>query len=405
MRSSQGKRVAPFILLAAICLVFHGVDRLSSRLRSTRLAFFVHNQQGNPRAHKLADPRVAICLVGGARAFEITGPSIVDQILHVYGNNSDVFLHAPLDENTYKLFLLGRGARSNRNSSSSRLAAARIFDQTPMPELDFRKQVLTSDGIQGLLQYFNLVEGCWDLITKHERRHGFQYDWIIRTRLDGYWSAPMPPISTFDGAHYTIPYGSQFGGLNDRLGIGTRNSSRIALHRLQCLDRLHANGFQRLNSERAFKAQLQITHTSVQLKKFPFCVVSAKKYDWPPREWGVPVMTMASKGPLNGAKCRPCRAKIRGEEARAITEALNRGWSWSGPNEGVELCDATGDWDADWEAVYDNVVGQCSQLERLRVSRLGTLDECVERLTEFERMWGEWDAPSPASICERKFMI
>ncbi|EFJ21427.1 hypothetical protein SELMODRAFT_417460 [Selaginella moellendorffii] len=124
-----------------------------------------------------------------------------------------------------------------------------------------------------------------------------------------------------------------------------------------------------------------------------------------PQEWGVPVMTMVSKGPLNGAKCRPCRAKIRGEEGRTIAETLNRGWSWSGPNEGVELCDATGDWDADWEAVYDNVVGQRGQLERLRVCHLGTLDECVERLTEFERMWGEWDAPSLASICERKFMI
>lgn len=87
-------------------------------------------------------PRIAVCLVGGARRFELTGPSIVERILRVY-QNSDLFLHSPLDSNAHKLVLL---------NDAPRIAAVRIFEPSPMPESESAARVLTAlnspNGIQ-----------------------------------------------------------------------------------------------------------------------------------------------------------------------------------------------------------------------------------------------------------------
>lgn len=70
------------------------------------------------RGESVNKNRIAICLVGGARRFELTGPSLLKYVVNRY-NNSDIFLHAPLDKDSYKFGLL--------NQASSPLAAVRIF--------------------------------------------------------------------------------------------------------------------------------------------------------------------------------------------------------------------------------------------------------------------------------------
>ncbi|GAB2251677.1 hypothetical protein Droror1_Dr00004524 [Drosera rotundifolia] len=173
----------------------------------------------------------------GARRFELTGPSIVDRILNAL-RNSDLFLISPIDKDSYKLSLL---------RSAERIAAVRIFRPERLTETEAEKRVLTADGspngIQGLLQYFNLVESCLSLIKSYETRNNFTYDWIIRTRVDGYWSAPLD-LSNFIRGSYIVPPGSTYGGLNDRLGIGDRNTSVIALSRLSLAPTLDSAGFQ-----------------------------------------------------------------------------------------------------------------------------------------------------------------
>jgi hypothetical protein len=87
-------------------------------------------------------PRVAVCLVGGARAFELTGKNLKKYVLNAY-NNTDVFLHSPLDKDSSKFTLL---------SGASGLANARIFIPQKLPESWVQQQVLTGanspNGIQ-----------------------------------------------------------------------------------------------------------------------------------------------------------------------------------------------------------------------------------------------------------------
>ncbi|CAI0403299.1 unnamed protein product, partial [Linum tenue] len=88
--------------------------------------------------------RITLCLVGGARLFELTGPSIVRNVLLRYPN-VDLFLHSPLDENAFKFSLL---------KSAPRIAVVRIFKPGYIPETESYLRVLTASNSPNGIQVF-----------------------------------------------------------------------------------------------------------------------------------------------------------------------------------------------------------------------------------------------------------
>nr|GLL32362.1 uncharacterized protein LOC109169284 [Ipomoea trifida] len=337
--------------------------------------------------------KIAVCLVGGARRFELTGPSIIQNILRVYPK-SDIFLHSPLDSNSYKFSLL-------RNAP--RIAAVKIFKPTRINETESQARVLTArnspNGIQGLLQYFNLVEGCLTMIRAYQTKNNFTYNWIVRTRVDGYWSYPLAPENFIPG-HYVVPPGSSYGGLNDRIGIGDFNTSVVALSRLSMIPQLDAGGHAQLNSESAFKAQLTTQKVPYKTIRLPFCVVTDRQYPFPPGANGVPVAALSSPGPLSGAKCRPCKPACSGACVPPVMSRLNKLWSWTDwANNTIELCDAHGEWEEGWEKLFDKVAGKKLGAARKRVKKL-SVEGCISDFKAMKFKSASWEAPSEVEICK-----
>ncbi|CAI5525773.1 unnamed protein product, partial [Closterium sp. Naga37s-1] len=450
------------------------------------------------------DPPIAVCLVGSARAFEATGPSLPRHLLlpsahpspqhlshrshlpHLSHRPLHLFLHEPLDETSAKLSFLRSFVRSTSSGSwgstiswgsgiswnsglkrkargndvaardwsqlarENAIAAVRVFPNNDVDETKYPTGVMfTGDspsGLQGLLQYFRLVEGCWDMIQSFEATSAppLRYNWIVRARLDSLWTAPapiqppppiLPPsvpaiattaaapagaaaavaaaaivddIGVGDNLAYTIPYGSDWWGLNDRFGMGGRQASEAALKRLSALQLLARRKMRNLNSEGAFKAQLSLGGIKVQRASLPFCVLSQRTYT----DGCAPtVYSLNSSVPLNGAKCRPCsRPCATGEKARALVSRIAPSEpNWPGPAAGegeVGVCDAARGWEKGWEAEFDAVMGEDMAEGRRQVVQeaMGSIDECEQAWDEFHALTVSWDAPSPRAVCVRARM-
>lgn len=261
------------------------------------------------------------------------------------------------------------------------------------------------------------MEGCLDLIQAHESAHNLSYELVVRTRVDTFWNAPAPPLASFPLHAYTVPYGSQFHGYNDRFGAGGRRATRAALARLSLLPRIHRHLQQQqpspspsppLNSETAFKLQLAVNNVTVRMRRLPFCVLSRRRYSWPPGHHGVPVLSILSAGPLNGAKCRPCAARATGQAARNLLDGLSRSWGWMGPlpppeddihGHHVQLCDASADWDPDWARTYRQAVSVEGRLAPPPPLPPASLAACVREMEELRAGWASWEAPSARRIC------
>lgn len=341
--------------------------------------------------------RIAVCLVGGARRFELTGGTLRKYLLDVY-NNTDVFLHSPLDDDSHKLTLL-----AGRN-----LRVARIFTPSPLPETALIGEVITPwgspHGTQGLLQYFNLVEGCYAMVRKYEVLHKFKYDWIVRTRVDGYWNAPIPELHALDPKYYYVAAGNDFGGLNDRFGMGNPHTSRAANARLSLLPAIHKHGWRLLNSESAYKAQFELLNVEYKRIQVPFCVMTLRTEAYPPAPYGLLMLSMASEGPMSGTYCRPCDREANETTSRAIVDSCMRNWDWPGvAARKVTVCDAGQPWAADWRQVAADVYARDMDGAAIPDFERRPLPRCVREMEDFQSQWDVWDSPSAETICSRAF--
>ena len=229
--------------------------------------------------------------------------------------------------------------------------------------------------LQGLLQYFHLVEGCETMISEWERTHRrSRYTWVVRTRPDSYWTGPSVPVRSIPRRTYVTPAGSRYLGVNDRFAATTRKTATDTLTRLSAVSdllRAHLSG---LNSERSLLKALFVRGVKVREVDVPFCVLSHRTSPAHLSPGIVPVVSLSQhKGPLNGAKCRPCAvplfpADVAYPELQHLKPSYGRIRS---DHAGIAVCNASGPWDKGWEAVFDAYAGAAAAAVRKSIGGRG----------------------------------
>ncbi|CAI7770881.1 unnamed protein product [Closterium sp. NIES-53] len=237
-------------------------------------------------------PRVAICLIGGARHFELTASSLKRHVLSAY-LASHAFIIASLDGDAKKLALL---------AAHPAVVSVSVRRQVLINESRFPTHVLAVPSVQGQLHQFLKVEQCAAAITSFEHDHRFKYTWVLWTRLDTYWTAPPPPLDLLDPMAYVVPRGSTWGGLNDRFGMARRDIALGALKRLSSLHQLAQANLSHLNGEKALQHQLWLQGIAATPSPLPFCVLSFRRKLFN----GYVFAPLHSEGAADGVSCRPC---------------------------------------------------------------------------------------------------
>lgn len=95
---------------------------------------------------------MAICLVGGTRRFDLTGPSILKHVLNAFPE-ADLFVHSNLDKNTFKLSLL---------QSAPRVTEVRIRRPVVFNETEEQRTLLSAGSLPNGIQvcyimYFHIL--------------------------------------------------------------------------------------------------------------------------------------------------------------------------------------------------------------------------------------------------------
>lgn len=115
--------------------------------------------------------RVAICFSGGLRNFK-----------HTF-NNFNKYLLSPLNADVFFY-----GCENKEGLEQNSIDFSQIYNPKSMTIRDKKFYEEMSDKYPGVLksfipQVFNIKE-CYDLLKKYEDENGFNYDIIIRARLD-----------------------------------------------------------------------------------------------------------------------------------------------------------------------------------------------------------------------------
>lgn len=338
--------------------------------------------------------RVAICLVGGLREFELTGPSIRTYLLPAY-KNADVFIVTPHDKDAWKVYLL----------HETHVVAVRIEEQKDVPVDEIVDEIFPDSasptGKQGLLKYLALMEACKELVEEYERRNGFRYDWILRTRPDSVWQSRPLPLSFYFSNNFYIPPGSDWWGINDRLTLGKRDWTLTSMAGLSSIPTHYRLGQIRLTSEDKFEKHLanEGILRKVVRSHFPFCVLSRRGgFNFPPLDiMDGRVAPLGTVSARDGAYCRPCEVERRPSVLKVIP------MSYFGMK---HYCNASGPWTSDWIFLFRKAVGQEEWAAYDKFQRENNRCSCYKNVGTFSRgPFLQQGGFTPESLCAAAFPV
>ena len=206
--------------------------------------------------------RTAVCFTGQCRSLEHTHENIKKYLLEPLGE-CDIFMYISENNDSFK-------AEKYMSKVATDL---RVEPDVHVDESDItHQQAIERGGLQGYMQMLRGMKKCNEMRTQHEKENNFQYDRIIRSRLDVEYFRSLPEdFDSYDLNYLYIPDFHcwsivQGNGYNDRFAVGNRNNMNIYLSELDYIRRYSLQGFT-IHAESTLYVHLK--SQGVKVKKVP----------------------------------------------------------------------------------------------------------------------------------------
>jgi hypothetical protein len=175
--------------------------------------------------------RVALCLSGQARGIDKTWYKFVKNIIEP--NNCDVFISFANDsslDNFYKVKIDFTELELTKDPSLEYLYS---IARGPMPYIRHIAEMGEECTNLAVLRQYYFIKRANDLKSDYEKRNGFVYDWVIRSRADLYINEPLDDLSKLDNSCIFIPASNNGGGLNDFFAFSSSKNMDIYCNRIE----------------------------------------------------------------------------------------------------------------------------------------------------------------------------
>ena len=176
--------------------------------------------------------RVAICTAGEPRSLNYTHESI-KKFFDTYFGEYDIFAYIPKCPTDFYMEKYFPNAHIEVREDT-------YIDDTKIPSNNMFKT-----GTQRYLQQINGWKESNRMRKEYEKSKGFEYDWVIRSRIDVEYVPSLPPGDYTQDFLY-LPNFHHFGGVNDRFAMG---SSKLMDKYLNIIDIYNENPKKCLHAE------------------------------------------------------------------------------------------------------------------------------------------------------------
>jgi SAM-dependent methyltransferase len=232
---------------------------------------FCKKQTNYIKMENTSNKKIAICLSGLMRTYDLCFPALNEKILSKY--DCDVFIHC-WDTSEWNCAAVSANKINELYKPKSLIIEAPIeFNVGLTQSLNHQKR-----NVNGLASMFYKIFKCNELVSD-------DYDFIMRLRGDMFFTSDLPDLNNLKENTLYLPSYGNFCGYNDQFAIGSKNIMNIYSDVFNNLESL-AKQVNMINPEFMLKKHIDNYGISVErldfeyyLWKFPNFKYDVKTYE------------------------------------------------------------------------------------------------------------------------------
>lgn len=194
----------------------------------------------------------------------IQSPNLADSVAHFQALRASLVPH-----NVAFFFSLNAEITTNADVSAFCTALNIREEDCVSVTANTYPNVQNVSRLQSVWSMYTHNQGAFRVMEAYERVHSLRFDAVVKYRTDIVSDTPPPLPSPLEEGVLYVPQGFDWGGLNDQIAMGSRETMRVYCDCVNALVDLHTTERIRWHPETLLLAYIQ-RRTKLTVRRFPF---------------------------------------------------------------------------------------------------------------------------------------